>query len=251
MMKMTMFRTLTVLASCWLGASSLQAQRPNEKEIADLAVMHSDAMKANREVLKNYSNNYRVEVSKDNELQWIDLVNVQIGPDQNPILTQVNRDKMTPQEKGLFGRKGRKQQEAAEEMDGIISYAMRWITYYNRLPADRVFTLFRQAARDGTYKTASSSTDIVGVWSTNVRDSNANDEVNIWFNKLNGHPVRTAFTLPVEKGLDGATGETISAVINYRYLRNGEAFYPDTIDVSIPSRGLKIRVEHLISKMKE
>lgn len=158
---------------------------------------------------------------------------------------------MTPQEKGIFGRKGRKQQEAAEEMDGIIAYAMKWITYYNRLPADRVFTLFRQAARDGTYKTAASSTDIVGVWSTNVRDSNANDEVNLWFNKLNGHPVRSSFTVPVDKGLDGSTGETISAVINYRYLVNGEAFYPDTIDVSIPSRGLKIRVEHLVSRKKE
>lgn len=83
MIKMTVFRTVTVLAGCWQGTSPLQAQRPSEKEIADLAVMHSDAMKANREVLKNYSNNYRVEVSKENELQWIDLVNVQIEPDPN------------------------------------------------------------------------------------------------------------------------------------------------------------------------
>lgn len=244
-------RTIALVASCWLGASALQAQLPTEKEIADMAVKHSDAMKANREVLRDYSNNYRVEVSKDNELQWIDLVNVQIGPDGNPILTQVNRDKMTPQEKGVFGRKGRKQQEATEEMDRIISYAMKWITYYNRLPADRVFTLFRQAARDGTFKVASYSDDIIGVWSTNVRDSNAHDEVNIWFNKQNGHPIRSAFTVPVEKGLDGATGESISAVINYRYLKSGAAFYPDTIDVTIPSRGLNIRVEHLIAKQKE
>ena len=128
---------------------------------------------------------------------------------------------------------------------------MKWITYYNRLPADRVFTLFRQAARDGTFKLASYSDDIIGVWSTNVRDSNAHDEVNIWFNKQNGHPIRSAFTVPVETGLDGATGESISAVINYRYLKSGAAFYPDTIDVTIPSRGLNIRVEHLIAKQKE
>ncbi len=141
--------------------------------------------------------------------------------------------------------------EAADEMDRTIAYALRWITYYNRLPADRVFTLFRQAARDGTFKVAASSDDVIGVWSTNVRDTNAHDEVNIWFNKQNGHPIRSSFTLPVEKGLDGATGEVISAVINYRYLKNGAAFYPDTIDVSIPSRSLTIRVEHLIAKQKE
>ncbi len=70
-----------------------------------MAVKHSDAMKANRAVLRDYSNNYRVEVSKEGQLQWIDLVNAQIGPDGNPIITQVNRDQMAPHERGLLAAK--------------------------------------------------------------------------------------------------------------------------------------------------
>jgi hypothetical protein len=143
-----------------------------------------------------------------------------------------------------------KQQEAKEAMDQTIAYAMKWITYYNHLPADRVFTLFNQAVRDKSFK-ASANSDLVGVWSTNVRDSNSHDDVAIWFNKQNGHPTKLTFKLPVDKGLDGATGETVSAAINYRYLKNGKAFYPDHIDLVIPSRGLKIKIEHLAASKKE
>ena len=87
------------------------AQKVGDKEIADLAVMHSNAMKANRAELSKYSNNYRIEVSKENQLQWIDLVNIQVAPGKPPLITQVNRDQVVPQEHGLLGRKKRKQQE--------------------------------------------------------------------------------------------------------------------------------------------
>ena len=105
--------------------------------------------------------------------------------------------------------------------------------------------------RDRTTKIATYSPDVLGVWSTNVRNSDANDKVNLWFNKQNGHPIRLSFDTPVEKGLDGATGETIKAMINYRYLKEGEGFYPAHIDVTIPSRGLTIRAEHLAARKKD
>ena len=62
-MKKIFYSSLTLFAIAGLCANSLHAQAVTEKDLADLAVKHSDAMKANREVLKKYSNSYRVEVS--------------------------------------------------------------------------------------------------------------------------------------------------------------------------------------------
>ena len=84
----------------------------------------------------------------------------------------------------------------------------------------------------------------------NIRDSNANDAVSLWFNAANGHPVQFAFTIPVVKSLDGATGETIEATLHYRYLRNGEAFYVDHADIRVPTRGLRIKIENLNMQQK-
>lgn len=247
-MKKTLLTTLALLVSSGLFAVSAHAQAKalTQKQIADLAVKHSDAMIANRKTLETYSSNYRVEVSKNAQIQWINLVNVKIGADLNPIITQVNHDQIVAPAKGIFS-KGNQTKEF-EKMDEITAYTIKWITYYNRLPAPRIFTLFSQAAQNGTYKVAPYSANVIGVWSTNIRNTNANDQVTLWFNKENGHPIKYAFVIPTQLGPDGgATGETISATINYRYMQNGEAFYPDHIDVSIPSQEMTIKVEHLVT----
>lgn len=248
-MKKAFVTTLALVIGSGFLLNSAKAQAPTQQEIADLAVKHNDAMVANREKLKTVSSNYRVEIWKNGQLQWVDLVNVQIaGPDQKPVLTQVNRDQVVPEERGLFS-KG-EQKDEFKELNQITEYVFPWIIYYNRLPTDRILTLFNQAVRTGNHQFAPYSTDVLGVWGTNIRDSNANDKVTIWFNKKNGHPSRTAFVVPVQKSPDGATGETISGIINYRYLQDGSAFYPDHIDVEIPARQVKIKVEHLATQKK-
>ena len=248
-MKKHCLATPIAILGTLLCATLTSAQKVGDQEVAALAVKHSDAMKANRAKLSKYSNNYRVEVSKEGELQWIDLVNVQVPKGKPPVLTQVNRDQVVPQEHGLLGRKERKQKEAAEEMDKVISYAMKWISYYNNLPADRVFTLFREAAKQGMAG-ASYSDEVLTVRASNVRDSDAGDTVTLTFYKRTGHPLRLAFDTPVAKGVDGDTPDRVTATINYRYLRDGSAFYPDHIELYIPSMNLSVKAEHLMSDKK-
>ena len=209
-----------------------------------MAVTHNEALAANRQTLENYSWNYRIEVAENGVVQWVDLVNIKMGDDGMPVFTQVNRDQIVEQERGLFGKK-KKQEKGFEQKDRIISYVMKWIIAYNRLPADRVHTLFRKATETGSVQVAPGNPNIVGVSASNVRDSDANDQLMLWFNRTNGHPISFSFVVPVEKSIEGSTGETLSATINYRYLQNGEAFYPDHVDVSIPSRQLRVKVENL------
>ena len=78
-----------------------------------------------------------------------------------------------------------------------------------------------------------------------MRDPNAKDSVSLWVNKVNGHPIRFAYTIPVEKTVEGYGGAAIDTVINYRYLDDGSAFYPDHIDVVIPTKKLYIKFENL------
>jgi hypothetical protein len=80
---------------------------------------------------------------------------------------------------------------------------------------------------------------------SNIRETNANDVVNLFVHAETATPVQFSFTVPVEKSLDGATGQTITVTTHYRFLRNGEAFYPDHVEIEVPSRKFKIKVENL------
>ena len=231
------------------GAGIASAQAPTQTELAMMAAKFSEARMANLEALTNYNSNYRVQVFKDNAPQWVDLVNVQItDPNAKPVITQVNHDQLAPQVTGLFS-KG-EQNDLFNEMNAIVHYALEWIIYYNRLPSDRVLRLFNQAAAQGDHQVAAYNPNLVGVWGTKIRDDSANDKVTLWFDKTNGHPHRLAFVIPVEKSKEGATGETINAIIDYAYLRDYSAFHPDTITVAIPSRQMEIRVKHLLTQKK-
>jgi len=229
------------------GVSFGSAQAPTQTELALMAAKYSEARTANLETLTKYSSNYRVQVFKNDAPQWVDLVNVQItDPNTKPTITQVNHDQLAPQVSGLFS-KG-EQNDLFNEMKAIVHYTLEWITYYNRLPSDRILRLFNQAAAQGNHQVAAYNPNLIGVWSEKVRDDSANDKVTLWFDKTNGHPHRLAFVVPVEKSKEGATGETINAVIDYHYLQDYSAFYPDTITVTIPSRQMEIRVKHLLTQ---
>ena len=243
-MKPFLLATLSLSLAAVLLPLPAKAQVPSPKEIADLAVLHNDALAANRKILENYHWNYRIEVQEDNVLQWVDLVNIKMGADGRPIFTQINREQIVEKQRGLF-RKSRKQEKGFEQKDRIVEYVSKWIIAYNRLPADRIHTLFRKAAESGAIRVSPRNPNLIGVSASNVRDSNANDQLSLWLNKENGHPISFSFTVPVEPGIEGFGGEKLSAVINYRYLQNGEAFYPELVDVMIPSRNLQIKVENV------
>ena len=232
------------IAPLLLGTAQAQL---SSKEAADLAVKYTKALDANRKTLKSYSSNYRIEYWEKDKLQWIDLVNVTLGNDGLPVLTQVNRDAID-QKRGLF-RKTRTDR-AFGKQDKIVSYTMQWLLYYSRLPADRAQVLFSKAAQNKAVMTSDQMPNVVGVVAENVRDSDAKDLVDLWLNKQNGHPVRLSVTIPVEKDLEAFEGDTIDAVINYRYLQNGSAFYTDHIDVMIPNKDLHIKFENLNIKKK-
>jgi hypothetical protein len=222
-----------------LTTTSANAQTPNQKEIAEMAVTHNEALAANRQVMENYSWNYRMEVRQDGVIQWVDLVNIKMGADGLPVFTQVNREQIVDQKSKLFGKK-RRQEKGFEEMDREVENAIKWILFYGRLPADRIHTLFRKAAEAGTAQVAPANENLVGVTATNVRDSDAGDQVSLWFNKTNGHPVFFSFSSPA-----GGEDASIQAEINYRYLQNGEAFYPDHVDASITGKSLQIKLENV------
>jgi hypothetical protein len=237
----TMFRSLLPLALAPILLIPAHAGL-TPQEAADLAVKYSKAQAANINTLKSYSSNYRIELWEKDQLQWIDLVNVTVGDNSLPLLTQVNHDAIT-ERKGLF-RKTR-QKRATKKQDEIVGYALRWILFYSRLPADRIHTLFLKAGQNAGVTKSAQSPNVIGVYAANVRDSDANDIVNLWLNKQNGHPIRFSFTIPVEKTMEGYEGATINATINYRYLKNGKAFYTDHIDVTIPSKKIFIKLENL------
>lgn len=212
------------------------------EEAAALAMKYSKAQAANIKTMRDYTSNYRIELWQKDDLQWIDLVNVTLGDNGLPIITQVNRDKIDKR-RGLF--RNRRTEKAFDKQDKIVGYALRWMLYYSRLPADRVHTLFLKAGQNSGVAESSQSPNVIGVSADNVRDSDANDIVDLWLNKQNGHPVRFSFTIPVEKTVEGFEGATINASINYRYLQNGAAFYTDHIDVLIPSKDIHIKFENL------
>ena len=218
-----------------------------EKDAAELSVKHAQARANNSKALASYSSNYRIELWKKNELQWIDMVNVNVKPDGLPQFTQVNRDSVHERH-GLF--RNRREDRAFGKQDKIVEYALQWMIYYNRLSPDRLNTLFLKAGATNAVQTSSGNKNILGVSATNVRDSTANDFVSLWFNRTNGHPVRFSFTIPVEKTVDGYAGDKLTVVMNYRYLSDGKTFYPDHVDVFVPGKDVKIKFENLNIRKK-
>ncbi len=214
----------------------------SQAEIAALAAKHHAALEANRKAMHEYSWQYRTEVWENDQLQWIDLVNVNLNAQGLPVFTQINRETTVARKHGIFSKKN--QQKGFENVDRIVNYVADWVTWYNRMPLSRVTELFDQGAKSGV-SPASANGNLLRINGINIRDSNANDRVSLWMDKENCHPMQFSFTIPVVKTLDGAAGETINAKLHYRYLRNGEAFYADHIVILVPTRNLKIKVENL------
>ncbi len=225
---------LTVLIAV-LAASTLllptqsfsQSKLPTQKEIATMAAMHHAALQANRKVLQDYSWQYRTEVWQNEQLQWADLMNVNLDARGLPVFTQVNRQQKVPTARRIFAeRSERKQREGFEEIDAVIKYVADWVTWYNRMPLSRVTELFDQAARRQGVSSASAGGQVLRINGRNIRDSNANDLVSLWMDKDSCHPLQFSFTVPVQKTADGAGGgKTITATIHYRCLRNGEKLF--------------------------
>jgi hypothetical protein len=253
-MKKTTLSVLAVASLVCLSPFSSNAQDrvqvapvlPSAQEIASLAAKHYSVVGKNRQARAEYTWQYRTEVWSKGVLQWVDLVNANLDAELKPVYTQVNREQTVDQRRGLLSRG--EQRENFDQIDKEISYISEWLTFYSWMPLSRVTELFDKAARGNTVSLASNDGNLLKVEGRNIRDSDAGDFVSLYLHREAAYPVQLTFVVPVitaDKDGDDPKQETITATIYYRYLRNGEAFYADHVDVAVPSRQLRLKVESL------
>ena len=245
------FACISLIATNAQDRVQVAPEVPSAKDILALAEKYSSVVAKNRQARADYTWQYRTEVWSEGVLQWVDLVNANLDAELNPVYTQVNREQ-TVDKRGLLGRA--EQRKEFEGLDKTINYISGWITYYNAMPLSRVTELFDQAARGNAVTLASNGGELLKVEGRNIKDTNAGDFVSLYLHRDAAYPVQLTFDVPVtktDKDGDDAKQERITATIHYRWLRNGDAYYADHVDIAVPSRQLRIKVESLNMMKKQ
>jgi hypothetical protein len=204
---------LAILALLASAAREAVAQAPitSSKDPAQWALIYSNVINKNRESLKAYSWQYRVEVQENGELLFVDNLAANYGPDGRVETFRLSQDLQVKQRHGLLLKAG--QEARLREIEKKIDTLKKYIGDYVYMSRGQVVDFFGKAKKS----------DAVGYDNALRLDAESvitkGDSVTLYGDKSTAFPIFLAFTVP----LDAKTG--IRCEVHFRHLRQFGAFY--------------------------
>lgn len=208
--------TLLGLAVVFLFVSSTremvaQATITTSKDPAQWALIYSEVIQKNRELLKDYSWQYRVEVQENGRLLYIDHLDASYGSDGTVKTIRLSQDLQIKQRHGPLLKAG--QEAKLREVEAKIETLKKYIGDYVYMTRGEVVDFFDKARK----------TEAVGYENALRLDAEnvltKGDSVTLYGDKATAFPIFLAFTVP----LDAKTG--IRCEVHFRHLRQLGAFY--------------------------
>ena len=206
-------RLLTLLALLGNSPFDVAAQAPitKSKDPGQWALIYSDVLAKNRERLKDYSWQYRVEVRENNELLYVDHLDAKYGNDGRVVTQRVGQDLKIKARQGLLLKAG--QEARLKDTEAKIEFLKKAIGDYVYMTRGQVVDFFTKARK----------TEAVGYENALRADGESvlvkGDSVTLIGDKSTAFPIYLAFSAPV----DAKT--SIRCEVYFRHLRQVGAFY--------------------------
>jgi len=194
-------------------APEAEAQTPitTSKDPGQWALIYSDVLNKNRERLKDYSWQYRVEVQENGSLLYIDHLDARYGDDGRVNTLRLSQDLQMKQRHGLILKAG--QEAKLREVEAKIEMLKKHIGDYVYMSRGQVVDFFGKAKKSE----AVGYDNALRLDAENVISKG--DSVTLYGDKSTAFPIFLAFTVP----LDAKTG--IRCEVHFRHLRQIGAFY--------------------------
>ena len=140
-------RLLTLLALLGNSPFDVAAQAPitKSKDPGQWALIYSDVLAKNRERLKDYSWQYRVEVRENNELLYVDHLDAKYGNDGRVVTQRVGQDLKIKARQGLLLKAG--QEARLKDTEAKIEFLKKAIGDYVYMTRGQVVDFFTKARK--------------------------------------------------------------------------------------------------------
>ncbi len=209
------FRPCLLILWLFLGVSSpdaaAQAPITTSKDPGQWALIYSDVLSKNRDRLKDYSWQYRVEVRENNELLYVDHLDAKYGNDGRVVTQRIGQDLKIKARHGLLLKAG--QETRLKDAEAKIEFLKKAIGDYVYMTPGQVVDFFSKARK----------TEAVGYDNALRADAEGvlveGDSVTLIGDKSTAFPIYIAFSAPV----DAKTA--IRCEVYFRHLRQVGAFY--------------------------
>lgn len=203
--------TLLSLLFGFAGDAAAQAPITTSKDPGQWALIYSDVLAKNRERLKDYSWQYRVEVSENGQMLYVDHLDARYGNDGRVVTQRVGQDLKIKARQGLLLKAG--QEARLKETEAKIEFMKKAIGDYVYMTRGQVVDFFTKARK----------TEAVGYDNALRADAESvlvkGDSVTLIGDKSTAFPIYLAFSTPV----DAKT--SIRCEVYFRHLRQVGAFY--------------------------
>lgn len=203
--------TLLILICGSSREAGAQAPITTSKDPGQWALIYSDVLTKNRERLKDYSWQYRVEVRENNELLYVDHLDAHYGNDGHVVTQRVAQDLKIKARQGLLLKAG--QEARLKETEAKIEFMKKAIGDYVYMTRGQVVDFFTKARK----------TEAVGYDNALRADAESvlvkGDSVTLIGDKSTAFPIYLAFSTPV----DAKT--SVRCEVYFRHLRQVGAFY--------------------------
>jgi hypothetical protein len=205
--------SLAIVALIAPAAHEAAAQAPitTSKDPGQWALIYSDVLNKNRQLLKDYSWQYRVEVQENNALLYVDNLAANYGSDGRVETFRLSQDLQMKQRQGLLLKAG--QEAKLREVEAKIEVLKEHIGDYVYMTRGQVVDFFGKAKKSE----AVGYDNALRLDGENVLTKG--DSVTLYGDKSTAFPIYLAFTVP----LDAKTA--IRCEVHFRHLRQMGAFY--------------------------
>lgn len=206
---------LVLLATQFVREAAAQTPITSSKDPGQWALIYSDVITRNRERLKDYSWQYRVEVKENESLLYIDHLDASYGDDGRVKTLRLNQDLQMKPRHGLLVKAG--QEARLREVEAKIETLKNYIGDYVYMTRGQVVDFFSKARKSE----AVGYDNALRLDAENVLTKG--DTVTLFGDKSTAFPIYLAFSVP----LDAKTG--IRCEVHFRHLRQIGAFYGSTV----------------------
>lgn len=205
--------SLAIFGLAALFSREAAGQEPitTSKDPAQWALIYSDVINKNRQRLKDYSWQYRVEVQENGSLLYIDHLDGSYGADGRIATIRLSQELQMKQRHGLLLKAG--QEAKLREVEAKIETLKKYIGDYVYMTPGQIVDFFGKARKSE----AVGYDNALRLDAENVL--NEGDSVTLYGDKSTAFPLFLAFTVP----LDAKTG--IRCEVHFRHLRQMGAFY--------------------------
>lgn len=205
--------SLALMALIGLTTRDVAAQAPitASEDPGQWALIYSEVLNKNRDRLKDYSWQYRVEVEENGEMLYVDHLSARYGDDGLVETFRIEQELRVKERHGLLLKAG--QELRLGEVEKKIEILKKYLGDYVYMTPGQIVDFFEKARKSE----AVGYDNALRLDAENVL--NEGDSVTLFGDKSSAYPIFIAFSLP----LDAATG--IRCEVHFRHLRQLGAFY--------------------------